>query len=305
MANNLTRAQQRPSSKIASALILIIGAAGAAHAGTVKIMSYNVLANWDEARGDRIVSLVEDQAPDVLGLQEVVGDNVDYLLDILGEAFSVHFAETADPILIRNGDHLRLLGQGRTELVKCLIDRQVNWVRLEDVDSGEQFIYYNTHLCFMGQNTLEGYTNEEANQLQASRIMDVMEAHAEDGLVQIVGGDLNTFTSSNTTRFFLERRPLPYNGRENPLSLKETWAAAPGNTGARPSTRGGGAGGGGMGGGMAPGGGMAERLPLPDEPGIDWLFISESADVIAAEVIRYELTQGTSDHLPISAIIAF
>lgn len=305
MSNDLTRTQNRSSIQAAKSLLLLFGAVGTVHAGTVKIMSYNVLANWDEERGDRIVTLVQNQAPEVLGLQEVVGDNVDYLLDRLGETFSVHFAETADPIFIRDGGGLRLLEQGRTELVKCLIDRQVNWVRLEDVESGEQFIYYNTHLCFMGQNTLEGYTNEEANQLQASQIMDVMEAHAEAGLVQIVGGDLNTFTSSNTTRFFLEQRPLPYNGRENPLSLKETWAAAPGNSGERPSTRGGGAGGGGMGGGMAPGGGMAVRLPLPDEPGIDWLFISESADVVAAEVLRYELTQGTSDHLPITATIAF
>ncbi len=307
-------------------LLAFFGVVGVAQAGTVKIMSYNVLANWDEARGDRLAAVVTDQAPDVLGLQEVVGDNIEYLYTTLGEDFTVHFGATADPILVSKHRGLRLVEQGTTELVKCLIDRQVNWVRLEEPESGDQFIYYNTHLCFILQNTLEDYTNEEANQLQASRIMDVMVDHAEDGLVQIIGGDLNIFSSSNTTRFFVEGRPLPVNGRENPLALVDSWAAAPGNSGERPRTLGGGGrsgaqgrgegGGGGRGepgqtaSGMTTGmaGGMAARQPFPDEPGIDWLFVSESADVVAAEVISNDLTfgaGGASDHLPISVTLEF
>ena len=160
----------------------------------------------------------------------------------------------------------------------------------------------------MLRNTLEDITNEEANQIQAGQIMDVMATQVEDGIVQIIGGDLNTFTSSNTTRFFLERRPLPVNGKENPLSLKESWAAAPLNSGERPKTTGGGAVGSSRPGGqqrMGGGAGMAGRIQMPDEPGIDWLFVSEYADVVAAEVIKDNLTNGTSDHLPISATINF
>ena len=299
---------------LAVVLLAFAGLPGVAQADSVKIMSYNVLANWDEARGDRIAAVIADQEPDIVGLQEVVGQNVDYLLSALGDDFSVHFGTTADPIFISKDSGLRLVELGSTELVRCAIDRQVNWVRLEDPGSGKQFIYYNTHLCFILQNTLDDYTNEEANQLQASRIMDVMVDHAEDGLVQIIGGDLNVFASSNTTRFFLERRPLPVDGRENPLALKDSWAAAPGNTGERPRTLAGGGRGGGQGqppggrGGQGCGRGRGARLPMPDEPGIDWLFVSESANVIAAEVIRNDLTSGAngaSDHLPISTTIQF
>ena len=297
-------------------LLALAGLPGVAHADSVKIVSYNVLANWDEARGDRIAAVIADQEPDVVGLQEVVGQHVDYLLATLGEEFSVHFGTTPDPILISKDSGLRLVEQGSTELVRCAIDRQVNWVRLEEPDSGKQFIYYNTHLCFILQNTLEGYTNEEANQLQAGRIVDVMVDHAEDGLVQIIGGDLNIFASSNTTRFFLEGRPLPVNGRENPLALKDSWAATPGNTGEKPRTLVGGRRGGaqrqgqppGDRGGLGRGRGRGVRLPMPDAPGIDWLFVSESANVIAAEVIRNDLTSGAngaSDHFPISTTIQF
>lgn len=312
-----TRSLRNPRSvPLAVVLLAFAGSPGVAQADSVKIMSYNVLANWDEARGDRIAAVIRDQEPDVVGLQEVLGRNVDYLLTTLGEDFSVHFGTTPDPILISKDSGLRLMEQGSTELVRCAIDRQVNWVRLEEPDSGKEFIYYNTHLCFMLQNTLENYTNEEANQLQASRIMDVMVDHAEDDLVQIIGGDLNIFASSNTTRFFLEGRPLPVNGRENPLALKDSWAAAPGNAGEKPRTLAGGGRGGaqrqgrppGSRGGQGRGRGRGARLPMPDEPGIDWLFVSELANVIAAEVIRNDLTSGAngaSDHLPISTTIQF
>jgi len=289
-----------------AAVILPLFLGLSVEAGTVKIMSYNVLANWDRVRGDRIVAVIKDQAPDVFGFQEVVGGNTEYLLSELGGGFEAYFAATADPVFVRRDADLRMIENGTAELVKCLIDRQVNWVRLEDRISGEQFVYYNTHLCFILENTLEDYTNEEANQIQASQIIDVMVSHAEDGLVQVLGGDLNVFSSSNTTKFFLEGQPLPVNGKKNPLALKETWASAPGNAGERPITvvRDGNIDGQ-QGQGRRRRGGMGRRIEMPNEPGIDWLFVSESANVIAAEVIQNELTVGTSDHLPISVTIAF
>ncbi len=289
-----------------AAVILPLFLGLSVEAGTVKIMSYNVLANWDRVRGDRIVAVVKDQAPDVLGFQEVVGGNTEYLLSELDGDFEAYFAATADPVFVRRDADFRMIENGTAELIKCLIDRQVNWVRLEDRISGEQFIYYNTHLCFILENILEEYANEEANQIQASQIIDVMASHAEDGLVQVLGGDLNVFSSSNTTKFFLEGQPLPVNGKENPLALKETWASAPGNVGERPITvvRDGNIDGQ-QGQGRRRRGGMGRRIEMPNEPGIDWLFVSESANVIAAEVIQNELTIGTSDHLPISATIAF
>ena len=139
--------------------------------------------------------------------------------------------------------------------------------------------------------------------MQAGQIIDVMAPHASDGLVQVIGGDLNTFSSSNTTQFFIDAVPLPFNGKENPLSLKDSWPAAPGNSGRKPSTRSGGSGLGGMGQGM--GMGMGARFQIPDEPGIDWLFVSEFATVLAAEVVANELTSTASDHLPVTATIEF
>ena len=106
-------------------------------AATARIMSYNVLANWDNARGDRLVSVIRDQNPDVLGLQEVVGDNVAYLLDRLETDYAAYFADKPDPVFVRRDSGLRVVEQGSTEIYRCLIDRHVNWVRLEDVHSAK------------------------------------------------------------------------------------------------------------------------------------------------------------------------
>ena len=108
----------------------------ASHAGPVKFMSYNVLEGWDRARGDRLVAVIEDQAPDVLGLQEIVGGDIDYLYGRLAEEFSIHFADTLDPMLVRKDSGLRLIEQGTSELFRCFVDRQVNWIRLEETESG-------------------------------------------------------------------------------------------------------------------------------------------------------------------------
>ena len=124
-----------------AAVILPLFLGLSAGAGTVKIMSYNVLANWDRVRGDRIVAVVKDQAPDVLGFQEVVGGNTEYLLSELDGGFEAYFAATADPVFVRRDADLRMIENGTAELIKCLIDRQVNWVRLEDRISGEQFVW--------------------------------------------------------------------------------------------------------------------------------------------------------------------
>lgn len=292
-----------------SQLLAILGGwtclAFACAAGEVKFMSYNILANPDEPRVERLANAINSESPDVLGLQELVGENSSQLLERLGDDYTVLFGDTLDPVLVKRSNVLRIVDQGTQELFRCQVDRQVNWVRLADADSGDAFIFYNTHLCFILLDNLEGLTNEEANQVQAGEIIDLMAAHAEDELVQIIAGDLNTFASSNTTRFFIEGRPLPYTGKENPLSLKDTWPAAPGNSGEKPSTRAGRIPGQGSAGGAPGAAGMGARFQMLDEPGIDWIFVSQQAEVTAAEVIRNELSTGTSDHLPITATVRF
>ncbi|MGI9259136.1 MAG: endonuclease/exonuclease/phosphatase family protein, partial [Gammaproteobacteria bacterium] len=62
---------------------------------------------------------------------------------------------------------------------------------------------------------------------------------------------------------------------------------------------------GGMGAGQGMGMAMGALFQMPDEPGIDWLFISDFATVLESEVVRNERTRIASDHLPVTATIDF
>ena len=135
------------------------------------------------------------------------------------------------------------------------------------------------------------------NQLEAREIVELMAAHAAPGLLQIFAGDLNAVPESNTIQYLLHGVALPVTDEVSPLSLRDTWVSAPGNSGAKPVT-------------TDPD--LDSLMPRGDitfrEAGIvpltlDWILVSEGANVEAAEVLNNAMTEGTSDHFPVTATI--
>lgn len=206
-------------------------------AGHVKIMSYNVQSpGWTQERRKQVAQVINNENPEVLGLHEVTPRNGRDLQEDLAGKYYVFSGDTFSPILIRKDAPLKQLDYGKKSIMKDNMPRQVNWIKLQDEDSGKVFIYYNSHLIVTIINTLKGeYTNEQVNQIQCGEIVDLMVSHAKEGVVQILSGDMNVGASSNTIEFLLEQQPLPINGKKNPLSLSDSWKMA-GNTGEKPSS---------------------------------------------------------------------
>jgi len=240
---NVMVKQNQKSLFVISAVILLmaVNVGGmpnkGALAGEVKIMSYNVQSpGWTQERRKKVVQVINIEDPEVLGLHEVTPRNGRDLQEDLAGKYYVFSGDTFSPILIRKDAPLKQLGYGKKSIMKDNMPRQVNWVKLEDEDSGKVFIYYNTHLIVTIINTLKGeYTNEQVNQIQGGEIVDLMVSHTKENMVQILSGDMNVGASSNTIKFLLEQQPLPINGKKNPLSLNDTWKMA-GNTGEKPSS---------------------------------------------------------------------
>ena len=234
-------------------------------AGEVKIMSYNVQSpGWTQERRKQIVQVINNENIEVLGLHEVTPRNGRELQEDLAGKYYVFSGDTFSPILIRKDAHLKQLDYGKVSIMKDEMPRQVNWIKLQDEDSGKVFIYYNTHLTVTIINTVKGvYTNEQVNQIQAGEIIDLMVSQAKEGVVQILSGDLNAGASSNTIKFLIDQQQLPINGKKNPLSLSDTWKMA-GNTGEKPSST--------TGGkskespGSSPGGGRQQAGPGGERP---------------------------------------
>lgn len=235
--------QNQKSLFVISAVILFMAAIiggipiRIALAGHVKIMSYNVQSpGWTQERRKQVAQVINNENPEVLGLHEVTPRNGRDLQEDLAGKYYVFSGDTFSPILIRKDAPLKQLDYGKKSIMKDNMPRQVNWIKLQDEDSGKVFIYYNTHLIVTIINTLKGeYTNEQVNQIQGGEIVDLMVSHAKEGIIQILSGDMNVGASSNTIKFLLEQQPLPINGKKNPLSLSDSWKMA-GNTGEKPSS---------------------------------------------------------------------
>ncbi len=235
--------QNQKSLFVISAVILLmaVNVGGmpnkSALAGHVKIMSYNVQSpGWTQERRKKVAQVINNEDPEVLGLHEVTPRNGRDLQEDLAGKYYVFSGDTFSPILIRKDAPLKQLDYGKKSIMKDNMPRQVNWIKLQDEDSGKVFIYYNTHLIVTIINTLKGeYTNEQVNQIQGGEIVDLMVSHTNENVVQILSGDMNVGASSNTIKFLLEQQPLPINGKKNPLSLNDCWKMA-GNTGEKPSS---------------------------------------------------------------------
>ncbi len=276
---------------------------------SVKVLTYNVNDDgWTALRGRRLAALVDAQMPDIVTLQEVgieIAEGAIEAISVrsdletnLADDYEFYFPESLDPILVRRASGFRLVESGSSELYDCRFSRAANWLRLEDGESGKELIVYNTHLCPWVMPFPDGELSaEERNQMEAQEIVALMRTHASPGVVQIVAGDFNAVPESNTIQYLLHGAALPVTGQVSPLPLRDTWASAPENSGAKPVT-------------TDPD--LDALMPRGDityrEAGIvpftlDWILATEAAEITEAEVLDGPETQGVSDHLPVTATI--
>ncbi|MBQ7090837.1 MAG: endonuclease/exonuclease/phosphatase family protein, partial [Clostridia bacterium] len=136
---------------------------------TVKIIDYNVRCGNDGTnkqiadRAPRLVRIVEQYQPDVIGLQEVVPEWMTYLEANFSDTYTIFNQYRAEsslestPILYKTDKYNELdkgyfwlsetpdvesKGWGAGHYRIC------NWVKLEDKATGAIFLYYNTHYDF-------------------------------------------------------------------------------------------------------------------------------------------------------------
>ena len=311
------------ASKLTLPCLLIIVAVGAcdssdrasqdtgfADRSTIKFLTYNVHQdNWSQARAQRIAAIIDAQMPDIVAFQEVGIEETEGtdgrissvrsdLEAQLSDDFQFYFPESLDPIIVRRESTLRMVAKGSVELFACRFPRVVNWLKFEETRTGKALVIYNTHLCPWVMPYPEGELSaEERNQLEANELVELMAAQREPGLLQFLAGDLNAVPESNTIQYLLHGVPLPVNDNVSPLPLVDTWAAAPGNVGAKPVT-------------TDPD--LDALMPRGDmtyrEAGIvpftlDWIIAVEQAEIEAAEVLDNEMTDGASDHFPVTATV--
>ena len=284
--------------------------AGSPDGSTIKFLTYNVgQDNWSQARAKRIAAIIDGQMPDIVTLHEVGveeiqstdGRTTSVRSDLeaqLSDDYDFYFPESLDPILVLRVATLRKVAEGSLGLFECRFPRAANWLRFEETRTGKEFVIYNTHLCPWVMPYPEGELSaEERNQLEANEIVELMASQGEPGLLQFLAGDLNAVPESNTIQYLLHGVALPVNDNVSPLQLVDTWAAAPGNVGTKPVTTDPDLD------ALMPRGDMTYREAGITPFTLDWLIAVEHAEIEAAEVLDNEMTDGASDHLPVTATV--
>ncbi len=181
----------------------------------VKLMTFNLRRHkesdgkndWTRRR-DAVAEVVSRHAPDLIGTQEGLHHQVDYLLSKLdgyaavGEARFGGRRDEYNAILYRK-DRFRVRAQGNFWLSETpqtpgsrswgnLVPRMATWATLEDKDTGGVFHHLNTHL-----DHLIPSARKKGARLIASRLPGDMPV--------VLTGDFNALQSGGTYRYLTSR----------------------------------------------------------------------------------------------------
>lgn len=165
----------------------------------IRVMSYNMLfnlfeekkeeENWWKNRFSRVVDLIEETAPDILGVQELYDEQVTDLLSKLGDEYV--FVSRDPKIGETNGiffkkNRFRLLDRAiwnTPHESQIHISDHLTTIVLQDCKTGKIFSVMNTHFAFTDIETRERQA-EFAGRLASQQKIPV-----------IFTGDLNTFAA--------------------------------------------------------------------------------------------------------------
>ncbi len=156
---------------------------------SIRLMTYNVLFplhdhelpsihHWPQ-RISRIVELIAEMQPDIIGVQELMHSQLMDLLPHLSNAYAFFSREGKDGEL--NGFFYR---KNRFELIETRVwGKALTMLQLRDQKTNKSFAVFNTHLAFGNVNKRES---------QARFIAEAIDPYARRMPVALVG-DMNTF----------------------------------------------------------------------------------------------------------------
>lgn len=258
-------------------LALLILTSFPVEASEVKFMVYNIqIPNWSQERRENINEIIMGYLPDVIGLNEFsANSSAEAGEDLVANGYTAYTGPNESTIYVRDAANLTYVDDGSLALTPCGNTRYMAWVRFIENDSGQEFIFANTHLCVDFSEA-----DAAAQVAEAQEIAGELDNMDSDDVVILLGGDLNASEGGDIMNFFLDQVPL--DGVANPIDLDDTCALFLGDPDSSACD------------GTVGGGGTK----------IDWLMVEAGEMVIEASVIQ-EAAGDASDHLAVTATIEF
>jgi endonuclease/exonuclease/phosphatase family metal-dependent hydrolase len=182
----------------------------------ILVMSFNVRYNnpgdginsWDN-RKDIVINLIEEYKPDLLGMQEVRGSQLNYLEEHLnqyghiGRSRSEDLDDEQSPIFY-NKNNFELIASNTYWLSEtpdipskgwdAAFNRIVTWGKFKHKDTGKTFFHFNTHFDHIGQQA----------RLNSVKLLKKKIAEIAENFDYIVTGDFNFDPSSESYKLLTE-----------------------------------------------------------------------------------------------------
>lgn len=263
----------------------------------VRVMSFNIRYgtaadgenHWDK-RKEFLVETIKAFDPDILGTQETLGFQRDYLANQLpgyahlgvgrtdgkgeGEMMAVYYKK----------DRFEKLGEGHFWLSETpdkvgskswdsSLPRMVTWVKLRDrkYPDAQPVLHLNTHFDHRGPTA----------RLESAKLLRKKIEELGNGCAVIVTGDFNAAEGSEPYRALFGKEG------DKPPPVVDTYRVAHPEKGANEGT------------------GTAFRATNTRGSRIDWIAVSSQWKVISAEIDRTQRDGRTpSDHFPVNAVLS-
>lgn len=271
-----------------AALLAGVAASSDDTKGSITLMTFNIRYgtaddgpnSWDY-RKDIVVNAIKAQAPDILGLQECLKMQSDYLADALPEYERFGVGREADGSgermeVFYRSSRLAPLEAGNFWLSetpevpgsrswKSANVRMATWLRFHDFQSGRTFVYLNTHL---------DHRSEDARR-EAARLLFRWAGDLQKDIPVAISGDFNATAEQSVPWETLTK------------GFSDAWVVAAKRVGP-PVTW------------------SAFAAPSDEIRRIDWILVREGISVSQCETVTYnEDSRYPSDHFPVVATLEF
>jgi len=213
-------------------LLIIISYVGLSQ--EIQLMSYNIgSSHWIETR-DSVIARITFNDPDVFCAIEATGNTRPYLEAALTD-YNMLQTFGGSPNLSES--HIFYRKNMFTVLDSGFVEmdtyggytgprRYVNWARLEEATSQNQFLIYASHFLFVFPTNVDSGTVGQYR--HADGMVQLMDMHSSLNIPMITVGDFNADSTKDVMQFLLHQTPLTFDSTtfNNPIVLEDSWYVA-------------------------------------------------------------------------------
>lgn len=270
-------------------LLLAVSCSGQQEA-KVKVMTFNIrldhagdsLNNW-KYRKNNVGMMLNEYAPDIIGMQEVMHNQLADLKDRLPQYTALGVGRTDGkekgeycPVFYKT-DRFELLDYDNYSLSEkpdsiglkgwdAACERIVTWAVLKEKQTGKRLAIFNTHLDHIGQ----------VARREGARMVTDEAARLAAGVPIIITGDFNASPNSEIISIITGENPLNDTRRIAETTYGPDWTFHD-----------------------------FGRLPLEQRAIIDYIFIDPNINVVSHQIIDNQPDKGyLSDHNPVITKLA-